>query len=77
MIREIRTAAGIIPSLYLPHYDPILDVYVPGARSCAVNAMSGADFFIVLPSSAVKFLPLPLPAAHLGPIPGNIFRAAM
>jgi hypothetical protein len=73
VIGEIGSATGIITPLSFPDYDPVLDVHIPRAGSGAIDPVGGTHFFVILPPSSVKILPLPLATADLGPTAGYGF----
>ena len=57
MVWQIRPRARIVGLLRLPGDDAALDVDLPRARACAVDAVGGAHDLIVLPALAIAFLP--------------------
>ena len=76
VVGETAAAGGVVRALGFPDNDPVLDVDVPGTGAGAVDAVGGADFFIVLPALAVEVLPLALAAADFTPSIGNRFFTA-
>ena len=71
VVGETAAAGGVVRALGFPDDDTVLDVDVPGTGAGAVDAVGGADFFVVLPALAVEVLPFALAAADLAPAAGD------
>ena len=54
VLGHVGAGGRVVRLLGLPGDDPVLDVDLPGARTCAVHAVSGAHDLVVAPALAVE-----------------------
>src|SRR5699024_8580860 len=73
VLGHIGARAGVVGGLGLPGDEPVLDVDVPGARTGAVDSVSGADDLVVRPAVAVEGVALaPAPQVELALVVGDL-----
>jgi hypothetical protein len=67
------STSRVVCALGFPHKNAVFDIHIPGAGTGAVNAVSGADFFVILPTTAIEIFPFTLSTTDLGPFLSDLF----
>jgi hypothetical protein len=62
--------------LGFPDQNTVFDIHIPGAGTGTVNAVSGADFFVVLATTTIEIFPFTLSTTDLGPFLSDLFLTA-
>jgi hypothetical protein len=69
-------ASRVVRALGFPDQYAVFDIHIPRAGTGAVNTVSGANFFVILPTTAIEIFPFTLSTTYLGPFLSNLFLGA-